>query len=336
MKHRALLGLAIGLAIFISVMATHDLAAVLAALAGAGWQLSWVLMWRILSICASAAGWFWLFPQRARPAYPFLILGRWIAEAINHLLPALQVGGDVVRARLAYLQGRRQGLALPGTLAAAVQVIDISCALTAQVILVAIGFVQLHALGAVSWPLTLFGMALTMLPLALLLFVQRRDVLRGTAGILGKAGLRRFLQSIDAASENLADQFRALYCRRGSLVLAAGCHLGAGLLRVGETWSALWVFGHPISLADAFLIDVMTGAVRSLVFFIPGAMGAQESGILLICSVVGVDPSTALALALAKRARDIILGLPGLVSWLGVERYLGAKGNTALPHPQQD
>ncbi|HWT96474.1 MAG TPA: hypothetical protein VN229_02625, partial [Terriglobales bacterium] len=85
MKHRALLGLAIGLAIFISVMATHDLAAVLAALAGAGWQLSWVLMWRILSICASAAGWFWLFPQRARPAYPFLILGRWIAEAINHL-----------------------------------------------------------------------------------------------------------------------------------------------------------------------------------------------------------------------------------------------------------
>jgi len=336
MKHRALLGLAIGLAIFIGVMATHDLAAVLAALAGAGWQLSWVLMWRILSICASAAGWFQLFPQSARPSYPFLILGRWVAESINHLLPALQVGGDVIRARLAYLQGRRQGLTLPATLAAAVQVIDISCALTAQVILAAIGFVQLHALGALNWPLTLFGIGLTILPLALLLFMQRRDVLRGTAGIIGKAGLRRFLQSIDAASENLADQFRALYRRRGSLVLAAGWHFGAGLLRVGETWSALWVFGHPISLADAFLIDVMTGAVRSLVFFIPGALGAQESGILLICSVVGVDPSTALALALAKRARDIILGLPGLVSWLLAERALGAKSGPALSHPQQE
>lgn len=336
MKHRALLGLAIGLAIFIAVLAGHDLAAVLAALAGAGWQLSWVLMWRVLSICASAAGWLQLFPPAARPAYPFLILGRWIAEAINHLLPALQVGGDVIRARLAYLLGRRQGLPLPGSLAATVQVIDISCALTAQVILVSIGFVQLHLLGAVNWLLTLFGIALAILPLGLLLIVQRRDVLRGTAGILGKAGLRRFLLLIDDASENLADQFRALYRRRGSLALAAGWHLGAGLLRVGETWSALWVFGHPISLADAFLIDVMTGAVRSLVFFIPGALGAQESGILLICSVVGVDPSTALALALAKRARDIILGLPGLVSWLLTERYLGARSDAVLPHPQQD
>jgi len=330
MKHRALLGLALGLGIFIAVMTTHDMAAVLAALAGAGWQLSWVLMWRVLSICASAAGWFWLFPPMVRPAYPFLALGRWIAESINHLLPALQVGGDVVRARLAYLQGRRQGLSLSGTLAAAVQVIDISCALTAQVTLVSVGFVQLHLLGALNWPLTLFGIALAILPLALLLTVQRRDVLRGTAGILGKTGLRRFLQSIDAASENLADQFRGLYRRRGSLAVAVGWHLGAGLLRVGETWSALWVFGHPIPLADAFLIDVMTGAVRSLVFFIPGALGAQESGILLICSVVGVDPSLALALALAKRARDIILGLPGLVSWLCAERYLGAKGDTAL------
>jgi putative membrane protein len=336
MKHRALFGLALGIAIFVVVLASHDLAAVLAALAGAGWQLSWVLMWRILSICASAAGWFWLFPPGIRPGYPFLILGRWISEAINHLLPALQVGGDVIRARLAYLRGRRQGLPLSGALAAAIQVIDISCALSAQVTLVAVGFVQLHLLGALSWPRTLFGLTLAILPLALLLIVQRCQVLRGTVGVLGKAGLRRFLQSINAASENLADQFRALYHRRGSLAVAVAWHLGAGLLRVGETWSALWVFGHPVPLADAFLIDVTTGAVRSLVFFIPGALGAQESGILLICSLVGVDPSTALALALAKRARDIILGLPGLVSWLVAERWLAARGDPALPHPQQD
>lgn len=330
MKHRALIGLAIGLAIFVAVMATHDLARVFGALAGAGWQLAWVLIWRILSIGASAAGWRQLFPQPARPGYLLLVLGRWIAESINHLLPALQVGGDVVRARLAYLSGRHRGLALPGTLAAAVQVIDISCALTAQVVLVTIGFLQLRQRHGLTWPPTLFGIAITILPLLLLLVVQRRDMLRGTAGILGKAGLRRFLHAIDETSETLADCFRRLYARRAALARAAAWHLGAGLLRVGETWSAFWVFGHPISLSDAFLIDVMTGAVRSLAFFIPGALGAQESGILLICSVVGVDPSLALALALAKRARDIILGLPGLASWLLAERYFTARGCAAL------
>ena len=106
--------------------------------------------------------------------------------------------------------------------------------------------------------------------------------------------------------------------------IAAAClwHVCAGLLRVGETWWALWFFGHPVSLADAMLVDVMTGAVRSLAFFIPGALGAQESGILLICGLVGIDPGVALALALAKRARDIILGLPGLASWPLAERLL--------------
>ncbi|HVJ43193.1 MAG TPA: lysylphosphatidylglycerol synthase domain-containing protein [Dongiaceae bacterium] len=331
MKHRALIGLLLGIAVFVLVLASHDLAAVADALSGAGWRLGWVLMWRVLSIFASTAAWFCLFRPPVRPGYAFLLLGRWIAESINHLLPALQVGGDVVRARLAYLLARRQGLPLSGLAAAAIQVIDITCALTAQVILVTIGFLQLWQRGSLALLPTLLGIGLTLLPLVLLLLVQRRDVLRGTTGILGKSGLRRFLQAVGEAGENLAAEFRDLYGRKRALALACAWHLGAGLIRVGETWSALWVFGHPISLADAMLIDVMTGAARSLAFFIPGGLGAQESGILLICSVVGVDPSLALALALAKRARDVILGFPGLGCWLLAERSFLADRETPLP-----
>lgn len=330
MKRHALIGLLLGIAILVLVLASHDLMAVFGALAAAGWRLGWVLMWRVLSIFASAAAWFCLFRPAFRPGYSFLVLGRWIAESINHLLPALQVGGDMVRARLAYLLARRQGLPLSGATAAAVQVIDITCALSAQVILVIIGFLQLWLRGALSPLLTLIGVALTLLPLVLLLAVQRRDVLRGTMGVLGKSGLRRFLQSIEEAGENLAAAFHDLHGRKGALVLALAWHLGAGLIRIGETWSALRVFGHPISLGDAMLIDVMTGAARSMAFFIPGALGAQESGILLICSIVGVDPSLALALALAKRARDVILGLPGLVCWLLTERFLLARAEAPL------
>src|SRR6185369_12622966 len=128
---------------------------------------SWVLVWRILSIFCSGAAWYCLFWRGARPSYPFLVFGRWISEAVNHLLPALQVGGDVVRARLAYLLGRRQGLALPGVRVAAIQVTDVTCAFTAQVILVSIGFLQLWQLGAFSLLIALFGIALILVPLAL-------------------------------------------------------------------------------------------------------------------------------------------------------------------------
>jgi len=328
MKRRALAGLACGIALFILVIANHDMKAVASAFGDAGWTLSGVLLWRVLSICTSGAAWYCLFRREARPSYPFLVFGRWISEAINHLLPVVQVGGDVVRARLAYLWGRRHARPISGPAVAAIQVIDITCALTAQVTLVSIGFLQLWQRGSLSLALSLFGVALTIVPLLLLLMVQRRAVLRGATNLLVKLGLQRFLQSIAAAGDSLADQFRDLYRRPGRLAATFAWHIAGGLLRVGETWSALWIFGHPVSLADAMLIDVMAGAVRSLAFFIPGALGAQESGILLICSVVGVDPSVALALALAKRARDIILGLPGLASWPLAERAL-------LPKPAQ-
>jgi hypothetical protein len=35
--------------------------------------------------------------------------------------------------------------------------------------------------------------------------------------------------------------------------------------------------------------------------------------------VLGLDPSTALALGLIRRARDLALGLPALAVWSGIE-----------------
>ncbi|HXC21160.1 MAG TPA: hypothetical protein VNV13_06730, partial [Steroidobacteraceae bacterium] len=44
-----------------------------------------------------------------------------------------------------------------------------------------------------------------------------------------------------------------------------------------------------------------------------GALGIQEGGYLLLAPLAGLPPSAALALSLAKRARELLLGLPGLL-----------------------
>jgi hypothetical protein len=51
------------------------------------------------------------------------------------------------------------------------------------------------------------------------------------------------------------------------------------------------------------------------VFFVPGALGVQEGGFLLVGTVLGLNPQICLALAGARRFRDIIVFLPGLVAW---------------------
>ena len=54
-------------------------------------------------------------------------------------------------------------------------------------------------------------------------------------------------------------------------------------------------------------------------FAIPGALGAQEGGLVLLCAAFGIPPEQAIALSLVKRAADLVLGVPGLVGWQMLE-----------------
>ena len=55
------------------------------------------------------------------------------------------------------------------------------------------------------------------------------------------------------------------------------------------------------------------------VFVIPGAIGVQEGGFIALCGVFGIPAPTAIALSLIKRLPEIVLGIPGLLLWQGLE-----------------
>jgi uncharacterized membrane protein YbhN (UPF0104 family) len=82
-----------------------------------------------------------------------------------------------------------------------------------------------------------------------------------------------------------------------------------------ETWVAMRALGIEAGLAEALVIESLGQAVRSAGFFIPGALGVQEGGYVLICALFGILPDKAIALVLVRRLRDIILGVPGVISW---------------------
>jgi hypothetical protein len=63
---------------------------------------------------------------------------------------------------------------------------------------------------------------------------------------------------------------------------------------------------------EALLLESLGQAIRSAGFAIPGALGVQEGGYLLLAPLAGLTPDAALALSLAKRARELLLGIPGL------------------------
>ena len=148
--------------------------------------------------------------------------------------------------------------------------------------------------------------------------VQRRGGQRILHVIIGRlTGDRqwRVLGTIDAVYQNLA----AIYAVRSDLVASTVVHMAGWIIGVAEVLIVFACMGHPVSVAEAVVIESLLHAIRGAAFAIPGALGAQEGGLVLLCAAFGIPPEQAIALSLVKRAADLVLGVPGLLGWQRLE-----------------
>jgi hypothetical protein len=86
-----------------------------------------------------------------------------------------------------------------------------------------------------------------------------------------------------------------------------------------EIWFVLRVAGHPIDVQDALIMESLMQAVRHVIFFVPGGIGVQEGMLVEFGQSVGVSSELALTVSIAKRIREILCGLPALISWAVME-----------------
>jgi len=105
----------------------------------------------------------------------------------------------------------------------------------------------------------------------------------------------------------------ALYRDRRKIAATFALSFVGWLVGTGEVWLALRFLDHPVGWLDALLLESVGQAIRGAAFAIPGSLGVQEGGYLALAPLVGLPPDVALALSLVKRARELALGLPGLV-----------------------
>ncbi len=86
-----------------------------------------------------------------------------------------------------------------------------------------------------------------------------------------------------------------------------------------EIWLALRFLGRPATLAEALVIEAVVQAVSSVAFLVPGALGVQEGGFVLVCGLFGIGVDTALALSVLKRLRELSVAAAAMVSWQMVQ-----------------
>jgi putative membrane protein len=307
-------GFAVGLALFTALLVHEGVGEVLAALAVGGWALLGVALFHLGPMLADALGWRALLPATARPAARTMLFARWVGESVNGLLPAMQIGGNIAKARVLVRRG------VPGVRSGASVVVDVTLVMMTQIAFTITGLVLLlvHVGGRTVAPTAAIGLVLSVLGLGGFVAAQRAGLFTRGARLLSRFRGRARLDGLDGLVGDAAAldaSVAALYAERRRLVVAGAWHLASWAIGVGEVWLALRLLGHPVDLLSATILESLGQAVRGAAFAVPAALGVQEGGFLLLGAALGIAPDTALALSLTKRVRELALGLPGLVAW---------------------
>jgi len=309
MTRAAIWLLSAGVLLFAGVLISQGLTAVFATLAIAGWGLPLVALLHLIPLALDAASIRVMFDtSEIRCSLRDCILARWVGESANSFLPAGPIGGPVLMVRFMAQRGMSMRDAAAGvTVSTTLQTL-------AQIIFALIGMALLgaHASESVRTPLIVASGVLAFC-LAGFYFMQRRGlfgkIMRATAKFAGKRDWSHFMTHADAIDSAVQDA----YGRSGRVAASFGLSLIGWLIGTAEVYLILQLLQFPISWTDALLLESLGQAIRAAGFAIPGSLGVQEGGYLLLGPLVGLRPETALALSLAKRAREVLLGVPGLL-----------------------
>lgn len=262
---------------------------------GAGWAvLASLLIFPLVTIF-HAMGLYLLLPLQARQQ---ISIGRMyritlFGEAMNKVTPFVDMGGEPFKISLLARTGAI------GTLSAtrAVWRSRIAFVMSEAVYL-------LPALALLTWRapseqltwMTCAAIAMTLIH-GLILYVIKRGVV---------------------ASAAPGDERVGLSDRAASFVWHT---LGWAALTV-ETYLILKLIGVPVTAAEAFVIQGLLQAVKTVSFFIPANIGSQEGGLAVFLAHFGYAAEGGLALSLLKRARQFIWALAGMAAFFILKKHL--------------
>ncbi len=277
----------------------------------AGWSLALLLPAHMAMLAIDSTGWRALLGRRPRVGTLVLTWFAIIRDSVNGLLPVARVGGELVAVRLLMARG------VAGSEAGASVIVEVTVTLIVQFLFTLIGvFLLLYELhDAAAARAVLIGLLISLPALAIFFLLQHKWGLSQTIERVLVALTNRQVLALAGDPARLDRAVRDLYANRRALWSCFFWQFAALFAGAAETWFTLFLLGRPIGALGAILLESLGQALRSVSFIVPGGIGVQEGGFLLFGAAIGLPPDMAIAFSLARRLREIGLGIPALVSW---------------------
>lgn len=308
--------LALGLLLFAALIHGVGLGVILRTIQRLGWLTPLIVIPYFSAYIADSLGWWWVlshaFTSTAEgPAPPFsrLFAMRAAGEVVNAITPTAYLGGEPVKAWLLH----QHGIPLAPSLAS-VLVSKTALTLTQGVYVLLALLVALPAWKpAIPLPLAAAtGLLLVALMCVLLVGVQRRGLFGFLLGLSRRlTGRKAMLGSWE--SDILALDLRLREFYSGSLrhfLLCCGFHFLGWVIGSFEVYVILWMLGSPVGFLTALSIDALSGVAKLSAVIVPGSLGIQEGGQVLIFLGFGLGVPVAMTFGLLRRGRELL--------WIGL------------------
>jgi glycosyltransferase 2 family protein len=275
--------------------------------------LAVMLVPSVLMYALEAYGWKVTIGSQARGVSFWKVLAiRTAGEVVNMTTPTAYVGGEPLKAYLL----QRHNIPIVDGLASVVVAKTIMT--IAQVVFILIGIAlafwmlgaagssgQIAAAGLLTAALLAFGITVFFL-------IQRRGLFTWMLQTLRAVGLRiAFLESREEKLRSLDETILSFYSDHRPLFYAATALYFLGWLAEAlEVFVIIFLLGEPVGVLPAIAIGALSVLIKGGTFFIPGSLGAQDGGNLLLLKAFGYSDLTGVTFALLRRFRELV--------WIGI------------------
>lgn len=300
-----------------------DLREVGRALAGLGGWAPVLLFPYFVVYAVDTWGWRFAFARPLPVGFWRMFRIRWCGESVNNVVPSAYVGGEAVKVLLLARFG------VSGAEAGAAALISKTAQTLAQVVFIAAGALAFMELGQDQAALRR-GMGMVLVggvAVVLLLFWWQSHGVFGTLlGWLTRWQIAPHWVAARRPAWEAMDRTVTTFYRehRRRFFLCFVGFLAGWFLDTVEIYVASALLGEPLAWRQALAIEAFVGVVKVLGMWVPGSLGVQESGIVMLARLAGGSETLGAAYALLRRTREVLYALAG---WAML--YLGGKPTEA-------
>jgi glycosyltransferase 2 family protein len=268
-----------------------------------------ILIPSVLMYAIEAYGWkIVLGPSGKTVPFWRLLTIRTAGEVVNMTTPTAYLGGEPLKA---YLLKKYN---VPITEGAASVVIAKTTMTIAEVCFIltgiVLGFVILGTGSSAAQTITaaLVSVGLLVCSIGGFVFIQHRGLFASVLSLVKKLGLRiRVLEAQEEHLRSIDRTIRNFYSHHKKTFLASTgvCFVG-WLAESLEVFTIIYFLGGSVSFLSAISIGALAAFIKGGSFFIPGSLGAQDAGYMLLLQAFGYSDVTGITFALLRRFRELM------------------------------